>query len=125
MRRLLGARFNAEDAEIPQDYTSQGAVLLLRLCNQHPGLVEVVGSQSFSPHRPGPELYPAAPIYRRQRESAGFLNTRCSVLEGCAHPLATQDVLGVENTSPRSRREQEGKLLLSSQKGNGTAVALA
>lgn len=66
----------------------------------------------------------ADPLCQGQRESASFMSTGCSVLHGCAQPLATQVVLGLENISPQVATGQEGKLLLSSQKGNGTAVAL-
>lgn len=70
-----------------------------------------VGSQGFSPAPARPGLPPAAPLCRQAKCSL----YEHQMLEGCAHPLATQDVLGLENTSPQAARGQEGKLLLSSQ----------
>lgn len=102
--------------------TSPSVQYCSRLCNPHPG--GGVGSRGCSPTRARAELFEGCSSLQKAEESAGFMSTTCSVLHGCAHLLAMQDVLGLEITSPQVATGQEGKLLLSSQMGNGTAVAL-
>lgn len=94
MRRLLGARFNAEDAEIPQDYTSQGAVLLLRLCNQHPGLVEVVGSQSFSPSQARAGVVPSSFYLQKAEGKCRLFEHQMLCAGGVCTPLGNTGCVG-------------------------------
>lgn len=113
MRRLLGARVNAEDEEIPQDYKSQCAVLLVRLCDQHPGPGEVVGSQGSCPTQAGAS---AAPGQLLSAEGSGKVQAVSAPDAPCSRGVSTlwlRRMCWDLQTHPH--KQPEGRLLLSCQ----------